>query len=96
LFLEGENGWAYMLVDDSNEEPEIRGLSTADDGQLPLLISPLADISGNINPKPYDSRSVYLRVDGSARNERYGSSPKSPLDCPEWNEKIRPVVKMPE
>jgi hypothetical protein len=96
LFLEGENGWAYMLVDDSNEEPEIRGLSTADDGQLPLLISPLADISGNINPKAYDSRSVYLRVDGSARNERYGSSPKSPLDCPEWNEKIRPVVKMPE
>ncbi len=96
ILKKGENGWSYMLVDDRNEEPVIRGLSTADDGELPLLISPLTDISGNINPKPYDSRGVYLRVDGSARNERYGSSPKSPLDHPAWNEKFRPVVKMPE
>lgn len=96
ILKKGENGWAYMLVDDKNEEPVIRGLSTADDGEIPLLISPLTDINGNINPRPYDSRGVFLRIDGSARTERFGSSPKSPLDSPAWNDKFHPVVKMPE
>jgi len=92
VLKKGENGWAYVLVDDKTEEPNIRGLSTQDGGDLPVLISALADISGNFNPVPYDGRYIFLRIDGSARNERINS----PLDSPSWNEKFRPVVKMPE
>jgi hypothetical protein len=92
----GENGWAYVLVDDKTDTPVIRGLSTADGVDIPFLIAPLADPSGKINPKPYDGRAVYIRIDGSARNDRYDSGAKTPHDSPAWNEKFRPVVKMPE
>ena len=96
ILKKGENGWAYVLVDDKTDTPVIRGLSTADGGDIPFLIAPLADPSGKINPKPYDGRWLYIRIDGSARNERYGSVAKTPLDSAAWNEKFQAVVKMPE
>jgi hypothetical protein len=96
ILKKGENGWAYVLVDDKIEEPSLRGLSNSDSGDLPLLITPLADHSGKINPKPFNNRAIVLRIDGSSRNEFYDTSNKSPLDSPAWNEKFRPVVKMPE
>ena len=96
ILKKGENGWAYVLVNDKIEEPILRGLSTSDPGDLPLLISPLADHSGKINPKPFSKRAIVLRIDGSSRNAPYDSGNISPLDSPFWNEKFRPVVKMPE
>ena len=96
ILKKGENGWAYVLVDDKTDTPVIRGLSTADGGDIPFLIAPLAEPSGKINPKPYDGRWLYIRTDGSARNERYDSGAKTPLDSAAWNEKFQAVVKMPE
>lgn len=91
----GENGWAYVLVDDKTEDPVIRGLTTSDRGDIPVLIAPLVDPSGAIDRKPFDGKGVYLRIDGSARRDDFAPG-LTPLDAGGWDADFRPVVKMPE
>jgi len=69
----GECGFAYTLVTGgAGASPTARGLSTSDNGGIPILTTPV--ITGGseaiFNPAPFDNRGVYLRVDGSAREER--------------------------
>lgn len=96
ILKKGENGWAYVMMMNGSSNSLIEGLSTDDYGQLPLLVAPLQDATGTINPKPFSKRVIVLRLDGSSRNEIYNSSTKSPLDSPGWNDSFRPAVKMPE
>jgi type II secretory pathway pseudopilin PulG len=97
ILKQGENGWAYLLADDKTEEEDvIRGLNTSDGGDIPFLIAPLADSNGKIDPKPFDGRAVYIRIDGSARKERFAPGGPTPLDSTSWNNDFRPVVKMPK
>jgi prepilin-type N-terminal cleavage/methylation domain-containing protein len=73
ILTQGEVGFAYVLVSGgttNNGAP--RGLSTSDNGGIPVLCAPV-QTGGNdavFKPDPYDNRGVYLRVDGSARSER--------------------------
>jgi hypothetical protein len=96
ILKKGENGWAYVMMTNGSPNSLIQGLSTDDYGQLPLLVAPLQDATGTINPKPFSKRAIVLRIDGSSRNAPYDSGNITPLDSPFWNEKFRPVVKMPE
>ena len=96
ILKKGENGWAYVMMTNGSPNSLIQGLSTDDYGQLPLLVAPLQDATGTINPKPFSKRAIVLRIDGSSRNEIYNSGTTTPLDSPGWNASFRPVVKMPE
>jgi hypothetical protein len=96
ILKKGENGWAYVMMTNGLPNSSIRGLSTDDYGQLPLLVAPLQDATGTINPKPFSKRAIVLRIDGSSRTEIYNSGTTTPLDSPSWNASFRPVVKMPE
>ena len=67
----GECGFAYTQVT-GGATPGLRGLSTSDNGGIPIIMAPVQ--TGASDPvfktDPYDNRGVYLRVDGSARSER--------------------------
>lgn len=67
ILQKGECGFSYVMVE---ENGKVRGLSYDDNGGLPILAAPLVDATGACEAKSYDWRGVYLRVNGSARNER--------------------------
>jgi prepilin-type N-terminal cleavage/methylation domain-containing protein len=73
ILQQGECGFAYVLASGgSSSGGQPRGLSTSDNGGIPIICAPVRT-GGNdaiFNPDPYDSRGVYLRVDGAARTER--------------------------
>jgi prepilin-type N-terminal cleavage/methylation domain-containing protein len=73
ILRQGECGFSYTLVTGgSSSNTGQRGLSTSDNGGIPILCAPIQTGGTNaiFKPAPYDNRGVYLRVDGSARQER--------------------------
>lgn len=56
------------------ENGKRRGLTTADNGGIPILVAPMVNQWGACEKTSYDNKAVYLRVDGSARSERLRSS----------------------
>jgi prepilin-type N-terminal cleavage/methylation domain-containing protein len=70
----GECGFGYVVVQSAGGGGGAgqRGLSSSDNGGIPILCAPI--LSGGaeavFKPDPYDSKGVYLRVDGAARSER--------------------------
>lgn len=77
ILTQGECGFAYVLVTGgSTSGGTPRGLSSSDNGGIPILCAPV-QTGGNdavFKPDPYDNRGVYLRVDGSARSERLNAT----------------------
>ena len=74
ILAQGECGFAYVLVQAAGGGGGAgqRGLSSSDNGGIPILCAPVLTAAGEpaFKPDPYDSKGVYLRVDGSARSER--------------------------
>jgi prepilin-type N-terminal cleavage/methylation domain-containing protein len=73
ILQRGECGFAYVLVTGgSGNTAGPRGLSTSDNGQIPYLCAPVVTGGADavFKPEPYDSRGVYIRIDGSAKDER--------------------------
>ncbi len=73
ILTAGECGFAYTLVTGgTSSNAGQRGLSTSDNGGIPILCAPVQTGGTNaiFKTDPYDNRGVYLRVDGSARQER--------------------------
>jgi prepilin-type N-terminal cleavage/methylation domain-containing protein len=70
----GECGFAYINV--TGASSGLRGLSTSDNGGIPIIMAPVSagGAEPTFKPDPYDSRGVYLRVDGSARSERLNTT----------------------
>ncbi len=77
ILSQGECGFSYVLVTGgATGTGTQRGLSTSDNGGIPILCAPV-ETGGNdavFKADPYDSRGVYLRVDGSARSERLNAT----------------------
>lgn len=67
ILEKNECGFSYVLVDDKGRR---RGLSTSDYSEYPILLAPLVNEWGSFDEKSYQGSGVYLRVDGSARNDR--------------------------
>jgi hypothetical protein len=102
ILQKGECGFSYVLVE---EKGKVRGLSTSDNGGIPILATPLVDTSGACEAKSHDWRGVYLRVDGSARSERLDSynkvrvGPQTLFDTGTgtvWGTELKPVILLPE
>lgn len=103
ILQKGECGFGYVMVE---EKGKVRGLSSKDDGGLPLLVAPIVDASGVFEKKSLDGRGVYLRVDGSARNERLQGDtaklkvgPRTLFDTGTgtvWGTELKPVILLPE
>lgn len=73
ILEQGECGFSYVLVSGgASAGTGARGLSTSDNGGIPILLTPVKSggTEAEFKPDPYDNRAVYLRVDGSARSER--------------------------
>lgn len=66
ILAKGECGFSYVMVEEKGSR---RGLSTEDNGGIPVLVAPLLNEWGSCEKKSYNDRGVYLRVDGSARSE---------------------------
>jgi hypothetical protein len=106
ILQKGECGFGYVMVEEKIEGKNlVRGLSTDDNGGLPILIAPIVDVDGRVEPLSYKERGVYLRVDGSARNERLNSGnkirvgPRTLLDTGAgtvWGTDLKPVILLPE
>ena len=106
ILEKGECGFAYTMVKDAGS---IRGLSTGDNGGIPVLSAIMSDDKGSFDPTAYDHRGVYLRVDGSARQERiqvsdnkvYISGGKTLFETGNqtvWGNlyKLEPIILLPE
>jgi hypothetical protein len=98
----GECGFGYVMIEEKGKE---RGLSSKDNGGLPLVVAPIVNSLGVFETKSYAGRGVYLRVDGSARNERLDSNNKvrvGPLTLFDtgtgtvWGTELKPVILLPE
>ncbi len=69
----GECGMAYVLVQGgSSTASGPRGLSSSDNGGIPYLCAPVQTGGQDavFRSDTYDNRGVYLRIDGSAKDER--------------------------
>lgn len=71
ILEKNECGFSYVMLEVNGTR---RGLSTDDNGGMPILVTPLVDPTGVCNPKTYANQAVYLRVDGSVVSERLRSS----------------------
>ncbi len=71
IFENNECGFSYVMTEVNGKR---FGLSTDDDGRLPILMAPLVNEWGSFEHKSYSGRGVYLRVDGSASNEKLDPS----------------------
>jgi hypothetical protein len=71
ILEKNECGSSYVMLEVNGTR---RGLSTDDNGGMPIVATPLVDPTGVCNPKTYDHHAVYLRVDGSVVSERLRSS----------------------
>ena len=106
ILQKGECGFGYIRVEEKIEGKSlVRGLSTDDNGGLPILIAPIVDVDGRVEPLSYKGRGVYLRVDGSARSERLDSynkirvGPQTLFDTGTgtvWGTELKPVILLPE
>lgn len=106
ILQKGECGFAYIRVEEKIEGKSlVRGLSTDDNGGLPILVAPIVDVDGRVEPLSYKGRGVYLRVDGSARSERLDSynkirvGPQTLFDTGAdtvWGTELKPVILLPE
>jgi len=67
ILEKNECGFSYVMVEEKGRK---RGLSTGDNGGLPMLAAVLVNPWGSFEKKSYQGRGIYLRVDGSARSER--------------------------
>ena len=103
ILKKNECGFSYVLVDDKGQR---RGLSTTDNGGIPILLAPLLNEWGSIETTTFEGRGVYLRVDGSARSERLrpadqkiklagGVSLLESGPATVWGD-LKPVVLLPE
>lgn len=72
ILTQGEVGFSYVLVAGGASNTGLRGLSTSDNGGIPILCAPVQTGGSDavFKPDPYDNRGVYLRVDGAAKSER--------------------------
>jgi prepilin-type N-terminal cleavage/methylation domain-containing protein len=73
ILTQGECGFSYVQVTGgAGGAGGVRGLSTSDNGGIPILCAPVqtGGTDAVFKTDPYDNRGVYLRVDGSARSER--------------------------
>ena len=102
ILQKGECGFGYVMIEEKGKE---RGLSSKDNGGLPLVVAPIVNSLGVFEMKSYAGRGVYLRVDGSARNERLDSNNKvrvGPLTLFDtgtgtvWGTELKPVILLPE
>ena len=102
ILQKGECGFGYVMIEEKGKE---RGLSSKDNGGLPLVVAPIVNSLGVFEMKSYAGRGVYLRVDGSARNERLDSNNKvrvGPLTLFDtgtgtvWGAELKPVILLPE
>jgi hypothetical protein len=106
ILQKGECGFGYVRAEEKIKGKNlVRGLSTSDKGGLPILIAPIVDVDGRVEPRSYKERGVYLRVDGSARSERLDSynkirvGPRTLFDTGEgtvWGTELKPVILLPE
>lgn len=98
-----ECGFSYVMVEENGKR---RGLTTEDNGGIPVLVAPLVNEWGSCEKISYNMRGVYLRVDGSARQERLSPSDqkiklgggKTLFDTgPDtvWGD-LKPVILLPE
>jgi prepilin-type N-terminal cleavage/methylation domain-containing protein len=74
ILQQGECGFSYVTVSGGGGQP--RGLTTSDNGGIPVLCAPVKT-GGNdavFNPDPYDNRGVFMRIDFSARSERLNTT----------------------
>ena len=102
ILQKGECGFGYVMIEEKGKE---RGLSSKDNGGLPLVVAPIVNSLGVFETKSYAGRGVYVRVDGSARNERLDSNNKvrvGPLTLFDtgtgtvWGTELKPVILLPE
>lgn len=106
ILQKGECGFGYIRVEEKIEGKNlVRGLSTDDNGGLPILIAPIVDVDGRVEPLSYKGRGVFMRVDGSARSERLDSynkvrvGPRTLFDTGAdtvWGMESKPVILLPE
>jgi hypothetical protein len=104
ILEKNECGFSYVMV---QEKGKTRGLSTKDDGSLPILAAPLVNEWGSFEKKSYNGKGVYLRVDGAARSERLRAADQKIELSPSrqtlfdsgpgtiWGN-LKPVVLLPE
>ncbi len=71
ILEKNECGFSYVMVEEKGKR---RALSTSDNGGIPILIAPLLNQWGSCEETSYGKRGVYLRIDGSARNDRLNAS----------------------
>ena len=107
ILKEGEVGFAYVMVTGDGSSGA-RGLSTSDDGGLPVICAPVqtGGSSAVFKSAPYDNKGVYLRVDGSVRNERLNQTSsklkvgkKTLFDTGDgtvWGNELTPQVVLPQ
>jgi hypothetical protein len=67
ILEKNECGFSYVLVEENGKR---RGLTTKDNGGIPILAAPLANQAGSFEKSSFDNHGVYIRVDGAARSER--------------------------
>lgn len=102
----GECGFAYVTVTPTAGTE--RGLSTSDNGGIPVLCAPVLTGGSDavFKTDPYDNRGVYLRVDGSARSDRLNADDKVKLQGADrdlfavgadtvWGTALAPTVTLP-
>ena len=73
ILAAGEVGFSYTLVTGGTTTGAgVRGLSTSDNGGIPLLCTPVASggTDATFKPEPFGEIGVYLRIDGSAQTGR--------------------------
>jgi prepilin-type N-terminal cleavage/methylation domain-containing protein len=103
----GEVGFAYVLVSGEGSNGA-RGLSSSDNGGLPILCAPVQTGGSDavFKPDPFGGKGVWLRVDGSVRNERLNMqsnkvkvSNKTLFETGDgtvWGTTLTPKVLLPE
>ena len=104
ILEKNECGFSYVMLE---KYGRFRGLSTKDDGSLPILAAPLVNECGSFEKKSYNGKGVYLRVDGAARSERLRAADQKIELSPSrqtlfdsgpgtiWGN-LKPVVLLPE
>lgn len=67
ILEKNECGFSYVMVEEKGKR---RGLNSADNGGIPILVAPLVNEWGSCEKSTFDNRGVYIRVDGAARSDR--------------------------
>lgn len=103
ILEKNECGFSYVMVEENGKR---RGLTTKDNGGIPILAAPLVNQAGSFEKSSFDNQGVYIRVDGAARSERLRRSDQK-IKLPGgmtlfdtgpasyWGS-LKPVVMLPE